>query len=173
MAAQDLLTAVEPQGRPGMNRRVHIAEAPLVGGDLAVGMEILLGKHEVELLLGEVWVDDREWNGVERQVPGRVPGILPFIGHRDDVGIDHVEPFTVAAGAIAGAERVSAVLVQPVGQVEVVVLLAPEQASQSLAHDTGPVGVCLHGGRSDGLVELVGFRQTHLKHAFELAKGVV
>jgi hypothetical protein len=38
-----------------------------------------------ELLLGEVGVDERERHAVEGEVPGRVPGVLPLVGHRDDV----------------------------------------------------------------------------------------
>src|SRR4249919_819472 len=41
----------EKEGGPGMDRRVHIAKVPLVGRDLAVGMEIGPGEHEVQLLL--------------------------------------------------------------------------------------------------------------------------
>ena len=40
LAAQGLLGAMEEQRRPGMDRRVHVAEVPLVGGHLAAGMQV-------------------------------------------------------------------------------------------------------------------------------------
>ena len=79
-----------------MHGWIHIAEVPLVGRDLAVGVDVPLREHQVELLLGEVDVDRREGDRMERQVPCGVPRILPFVGHGDDVIIDHMPPFVVA-----------------------------------------------------------------------------
>ena len=95
LAAQGLLGAMEEQRRPGVDRRVHVAEVPLVGGHLAVGVQVRAAEHQLHLLLGEVGVDDRERQRVEGQVPGRVPGVLPLVGHRDDVLVQHVEPLRV------------------------------------------------------------------------------
>ena len=102
LAAQGLLGAMEEQGRKGVDRRVHVAEVPLVGGHLAVGVEVRAAEHQIHLLLGEVGVHDRQRQRVERQIPGRVPGILPLVGHRDDVLVQHVEPLRVPGRAIAG-----------------------------------------------------------------------
>ena len=88
-----------------MNRRVHVAEVPLVGWNLAARMEIVLAQHQLQLVLGEVGVDDRQRQRVEGEVPGRVPWVLPLVGHRDDVLVDHVEPVAVAELAAAVAER--------------------------------------------------------------------
>src|SRR5215831_7289137 len=51
---QGLLGAGEIQGGPGVYRRVHVAEVPLVGRDLTVGVEVVPGEHKIELLLSEV-----------------------------------------------------------------------------------------------------------------------
>ena len=95
LAAQGLLGAVEEQGRPGVDRGVHVAEVPLVGGNLAAGVQVDPAEHQFHLLLGEVGVHDGERQRVEGQVPGRVPGVLPLVGHGDDVLVQHVEPLRV------------------------------------------------------------------------------
>ena len=95
LAAQGLLGAVEEERRQGVDRGVHVAEVPLVGGHLAAGVQVDPAEHQLHLLLGEVGVHDRERERVEGQVPGRVPGVLPLVGHRDDVLVQHVEPLRV------------------------------------------------------------------------------
>ena len=40
LAAQRLLGAIEEERRPGVDRRIDVAEVPLVGGYLAVGMQV-------------------------------------------------------------------------------------------------------------------------------------
>ena len=153
LAAHGLLSAVEEQGRKGVDRRVHVAEVPFVGGNLPVGVNVEPMQHQVHLLLREVGVDDRERQRVEGQVPGRVPGVFPLVGHRDDVLVDHVEPLRIPGGMISGMERVGVVLLQPPITIEVIVLFGPEHAGDGLAHHVG----CVRGDgrRGDGTVELV------------------
>ena len=153
LAAQGLLGAVQEQGRPGVDRGVHVAEVPLVGGELAAGVEVEPAEHQLHLLLGEVGVHDRDRQRVEGEVPGRVPGVLPLVGHRDDVVVDHVEPLPVPELAASVMEGVGAVFLQPRIGVEVVILLGPEHAGDGLAHHVG----CIRGdrGRGHGAVELV------------------
>ena len=124
-------------GRPGVHRRVDVAERPLVGRQLAVRVHVPLARQQHELLLGELGVDQRERDAVEREVPGGVPGILPLVRHRDDVGVVEVPPVAVAAvlalrsggGGWAGS---------PSSQLRHVVveeLLAPDHAGERLALD--------------------------------------
>src|SRR5256884_3825069 len=140
-----------------MDRGIHIAEVPLVGRHLPVGVQIGGAEHQVHLLLGEVRVHDGEREGVEGQIPGRVPGILPLVGHGDDVLIQHVVPLRVPGIFVSGMERVGVVLVQPVVTVKEEELLAPEHAGDGLAHHPGRVFT--HRWRRDRLVKLIGFTQ--------------
>ena len=80
-----------------MDRWVDIAEVPLVGRDLAVGVHVLFADREIELLLGEVGIDQQS-DSVEGQVPRRVPRVFPLVRHGDDVTVEHVEPLAVAGG---------------------------------------------------------------------------
>ena len=87
---------VEKQRRPGVHRRIDVAEVPLVRGNLSVGMRVQASQHQQELILREVEVDERQAERVKRQVPCGVPRVLPLVGHRDDVAVQHVEPLGVA-----------------------------------------------------------------------------
>ena len=111
--------------RPGVHRRVDVAERPLVGGDLAVRVHVPVARQQDELVLGELGIDQRERDAVEREVPGRVPGILPLVRHRDDVGVVEVAPVGVAPVlALGRRRRLVGIAVEPLGHVVVVELLA-------------------------------------------------
>ena len=162
--------AVDEQGRPGVHRRVDVAEVPLVGGDLAARVQVHLAQHQLELLLGELDVHHRQRERVERKVPRRVPGIFPLVRHRDDVAVEHVEPVDVArTAAESPAHRVRVVLRQPAIEVEVVVLLRPEHSGQRLADH--PVLVLAEHVRRDAVVELVGLAQPVGEDTVELRTG--
>ena len=84
----------------------------------------------------------RQGDRVEGEVPGRVPGVLPLVRHRDDVAVDHVEPVAVAQPEVrcrraAGGASCS---LEPGVDVEEVVLLGPEHAGEGLAHHERGVG---------------------------------
>jgi hypothetical protein len=78
--------AIDMPGRPGMHRRVDVTEFPFVGRQLAVRVHRPFPAHQHQLFLREIRVDVGQRNRVKSQIPGREPGILPFVGHRDDVG---------------------------------------------------------------------------------------
>ena len=157
LAAQRLLRAMEEQRREGVDRRVHVAEVPFVGGDLAVRVQVVPAEHQVHLLLGEIGIDDRDRQRVEGQVPGRVPRVLPLVGHRDDVLVEHVVPVRVAGTSVPRMQRVGVVLVEPVVAVEEEELLAPQHAGEGLTHHVGRI--VTHRRRGDRLVEVVGLTQ--------------
>ena len=137
-----------------MHRRVHVAEVPLVGRHLPVGVAVEAPQHQEQLVLGEVEVHQRERERVEGEVPGRIPGVLPLVGHGDDVAVQHVEPLGVPHAAPGAAqERVRLVLLQPAVEVEVVELLRPQHPRERLAVDA-PLVLAERAGR-DPLVELV------------------
>ena len=155
LAAPRLLGAAQKESCKSMDRGIHIAEVPLIGGHLPVGVQVGRAEHQVHLLFGEVGVHDRERERVEGQVPGRVPGVLPLVGHGDDVVVQHVEPLRVPGISISMMERVGVVLVQPVVTVEEEELLAPQHAGKSLAHHFRCVFT--HRWWRDRLVKLIGF----------------
>ena len=96
LAAALLLDLVDAPCRPRVDWRVDVAEGPFVGRQLAVGVHVPLTRHEHELFLGEVGIDERERNAVKREIPGRVPRIFPLVGHGDDVGVVEMAPLMVA-----------------------------------------------------------------------------
>ena len=96
LAVFHLFQAVGEDGGPGMHRRVDVAEVPLVGGNLAVGVHVALAQHQLQLLLAEIRIHKRQGEDVEGEIPGGVPGILPLVRHGDDVAVVHVVPVVVA-----------------------------------------------------------------------------
>ena len=96
-SAVPLLDLVDSPRRPGVHRRVDVAELPLVGGDLPVRVHVPLAEQQLQLALGEVGVDERQGHAVKRQIPGGVPGVLPRVGHRQHVLVVEVRPVGVAA----------------------------------------------------------------------------
>ena len=80
-----------------MHRRIHVAEGKLIRRNLPVGMHVPLAQQQDKLLLGEVRIEPREGDHVERQVPCREPRILPLVRHRDHVAIVQMLPVAIAA----------------------------------------------------------------------------
>ena len=141
LAAVDLEHAQRGQGVHG---RVHVAERPLVGRQLAVRVHVPRPAQQEQLLLGEGGVDVGQRDAVEGEVPRRVPRVLPRVGHRDDVAVVEVPPAGVAPGEAGGRRGgTGRVAVQPLLHVVVVELLRPQHPGHGLAQDHGLVG----GGR--------------------------
>jgi hypothetical protein len=158
--------------RIGVHGRIDVTEVPLVGRNLPVRVQIVVPQHQIELLLGEVAINDHERDHVEGQIPGSEPGILPLVRHRDDVVVVHVGPLGIAhPAALRDRHRRSgAVFLQPCVQVIVKVLLGPQHAGESLAHHPGPVLVRFHGGGHDRGIELVGLLTPRLDDRIEVAE---
>ena len=166
-----LVDFVHPPGGVGVHRRVHVAQLPLVGGQLAVGVHVPVAAEQQELVFGKFGVEPGQRQTVESQVPGRVPGVLPGIGHRDDVLIIQVLPAgAVAAGAALGRRgRQRGVAGQPLRHVVVIELLAPEHARECLALHVAGIGIGQPGLQF--LIELVGLIQAQLHRLVEVGKG--
>ena len=136
LARLRLLQAVGEDRGPGMDRRIDVAKIPLVGRDLAVGVHVALAEHELELLLAEIRIDQGQGEHVEREVPGRVPGILPLVRHGDHVAVVHVVPLIVPRRGLPGRlVRIGPALLEPLVNIVVVELLRPEHPRQRLTHD--------------------------------------
>ena len=153
-----LLVRIDPPARPGVNRRIQIRELPFVSRDLAVRMLELLEQQQPQIVLRELRVDQRERDGMERQVPRGEPRILPFVGHRKDPHRVQVAPVSIADVArVSRRRRERIVAIEPNVHVEEVELLAPQHAGERLALHELLVGARLR--RMDGGVEFVGFRR--------------
>ena len=123
------------QRGPGLHRRVHVAEVPLVGGQRPVRVLEPLPAQQDQLVLGERRVHVREGDAVEGQVPGREPRVLPLVRHRHQVEGIEVAPFGVApALPLRRGRRLGGVTVEPAGHVVVVQLLAPQHPGEGLPH---------------------------------------
>ena len=84
-AAVDLKDAMDG---PGVDRRVDITEGPFVGRHLAVRVHVPFAQEELQLALGEARIDHRHRDHMESRIPGGIPGILPLVGHRNDVVVE-------------------------------------------------------------------------------------
>src|SRR5215510_5801588 len=102
---------VKEKGGPRVHRWVHVTEVPLIGRNLAARVKVVLPEHKVELFFGKIQIDRRKGYRMKGEVPGSIPGILPFVGHGDDVGIQHMEPVLVPSGAAAFMKRVGRTIV--------------------------------------------------------------
>ena len=80
------------QRGPGLHRRVHVAEIPLVGGQRPVRVLEPLPAQQDQLVLGERRVHVGQRHAVEGQVPGGEPGVLPLVRHGHDVEAVEVAP---------------------------------------------------------------------------------
>ena len=154
-APDPLLDLVDAPRRPGVHRRVHVAERPLVGGDLPVRVHVPLAEEEHELVLGEVGIHQRQRDRVEGEVPRGVPRVLPLVRHRDHVVVVEMPPLGVAPlPALRRRRGLAGIALEPAPDVVVVPLLRPEQPRQRLAHDAPRV--LAEPLRDHGRVELVG-----------------
>src|SRR2546422_10788247 len=77
-----LLDLVDAPRGPSDHGRIDVAEIPFVSGQLTVGMLVPFAQDDIELVLREMGIDQRERDAMERKVPRRIPGKLPFVWHR-------------------------------------------------------------------------------------------
>ena len=154
-----------------MHRWIDVTEIPLVGGDLSVGMRIEVPQHQQKLILGKIKVHQRKGNRMKSQVPRCIPGIFPFVGHRNDVSVQHVEPLGIAnVLLIRSGQRMTFMFLGPTVEVEIVVLLAPQHPGQSLA--VHAAFILTQRMRGDSVVEFVGIGQASSKYLVERSEGV-
>src|SRR6185369_1206457 len=117
---------------PGVDRWVHVAEVPLVGRQLAVRMGVPNLAKLDQLLLGEFTVDECKSHGVEGQIPGGEPGILPLIRHGENRAAVDVRPIGIApVTTLRRRWRRGGISLQPRAYVVMVELLAPDHSSES------------------------------------------
>src|SRR5512138_3587123 len=100
-----------------MDRRIDVSEVPLVSRDLAAGMKVAGLEHQLQLALPKTFIHQRQGCYMKGEIPGGIPGIFPFVRHRDDIGVSHVTPTVVADGPLIRRERLNAVLLEPLADV--------------------------------------------------------
>ena len=88
-------------GGPAMHGRIDVAKRPLVGGQLAVRVHVPLTRQEDQLLLRKVGIDQRKRDRMKGEIPRGVPRVLPFVRHRDDVGVVQMPPLVIAPSLCA------------------------------------------------------------------------
>ena len=96
-AVADPIHVVDAPHRPRVHRRIEIRELPFVRRNLPVRMLELLEQHQPELVLREMRIDQSEDDGLEREIPGREPRILPFVRHRKDPHRVEMTPMPIAS----------------------------------------------------------------------------
>src|SRR5262249_48690451 len=98
-------------------------------------MQIVWLQDQLKLLLRERYIHARQRNSMKCEIPCGVPGILPLVRHRDDVAVDHVDPFAVAYSARSWFHRIGSVILQPLVKIEIEVLLSPKHPRKGLPED--------------------------------------
>ncbi len=162
-----LVDLINAPGRPGMDRGIHVAECPFIGRNLTVGVHIPFAQHEDELLLGERRVHQRERDAMKREIPGGIPGILPLIRHRDDIGVIEMRPIRVpAVVTFTRGGLPCRIALEPSIHIVVIELFAPKQSGKGLP--LYAARVFRQMGRGKAVVELVRFTNARRKDGLEV-----
>ena len=123
-------------------------------------------EQDEELVLRESGIEVRPRDGVEPEVPGGEPRVLPRVGHREHVERVEVAPAAVAAVPVGlRRRRLAGVAVEPAAHVVGVHLLAPDEPGAGLAEH--PHRLRRRAGRSERGVELVRVRLAGGDHLAE------
>ena len=131
---QCLRRSIKEKRRESMHRRVYVAEIPLIRRELTARVDMMTAQHKLQLIFGEIWINHRERNGVESEIPSRIPRVFSFVRHQDDVIIDHVEPLSIPEYTAVSMKWVRLMLFQPGITIPEIILLGPEHASEGLPH---------------------------------------
>jgi hypothetical protein len=120
----DAVHLVDAPRRPRMHWRIDVVERPFIGRQLSVRVHVPGARQQHELVFRECRIDQRERDAVKCQIPGGIPGIFPFVRHRDDVGIGQVWPIEVANQATRRWWlRLGRIAVEPASDIEMIELL--------------------------------------------------
>ena len=105
-------------------------------------MQVPVARQAHQLVLGKFSVDECQHYAMKTQVPGRVPGVFPLVGHGDYVGVVEVDPIVVPTVTTLGRRRwLRRVSLQPLADVVTVELLAPDHSGQRLTLHGPGIGI--------------------------------
>src|SRR5262245_66028833 len=94
---------------------------------------------------------------MKREIPCGVPWILPLVGQRDDVAVEHVKPFFVVGFSFPNELTIGLVRFHPFMNVKIIVLLAPQHSGQGLPEYAG--FLLANAWRCDVSIEFIGLPQ--------------
>lgn len=172
LAGQFLLELIDPTRRSRVDRRIDVAEVPLVGRELAVGVHVPFAAEQDELTLGPFQVQPGQGDAVERRVPGREPGVFPLVGNRQHVEPRELSPVAVPdLGVLGGRWRPRWIALEPQLDAVVVELFGPEQPGQRLALDS--FLVLAHATLVQRVVECVGFATAQVERRVMIVECAV
>src|ERR1700730_11087109 len=127
-----MIELIDARGGQCRHRLIDSAKSPFISGYLPVGMHVPLAKHQRELLFGEVRIDKGEGNAVERQVPSRIPWVLPLVRHGNHICVVHVGPLMIASAlALLWRGWGSGVSLEPILDYIVIELFGPEHSRKT------------------------------------------
>ena len=107
---------------------------------------------------------------MKREIPRRIPGILPFVRHRNDIGIIEMRPVRVAAvKAFTRRFRHTRVAFEPPIDIVVIKLFTPEHSRKGLPLHTARIFGQM--ARRKTVVELVRFLEACRKDRVEVLVG--
>ena len=153
-----------------MHRRIDVTKLPFIGRQLSIGMHVPLAGHQIQLPFGKIGIHQRKGDAVKGQIPGGIPGVLPFVGHGDNVKIVEMLPFVVASLAAGVRQRLHArVPVNPLLDIIVVKLFGPEHAGQGLTLDPFFIGAQI--GILNGRVKFICFNPAVFKNPLKFFEG--
>ena len=152
-----------------MHRRIHIAEVPLVRGNLAVGVRVETAQHQQQLLLGE------SKSTSASEIVWKARSQAAYQGYSHLSGIEMMSALSMwnqsafrAAAPRCSHQRMTGVLLKPAIHIEVVGLLGPQHAGERLAVHAALIFV--QRGRRNPFVEFVRIGDPVLKIAVEAAE---
>src|SRR5262245_40930320 len=113
---------------------INVPEGPFISRQLAVWVHVPPAGKKQKLALCEFSSHQGERNAMESQVPSGKPRVFPVVRHGKNVRIIEMGPFSVPTPfTLRGRRKLTRVSVEPLRNVVVEELFAPDHARERLA----------------------------------------